>query len=237
MYINFKTLTMKGKLVILLIAQAIVFTSCFTKEVNQAAPKTADPDDLVVKYFQNRGPESDKTVHYETIQPSENTENKIFTDLAENKKINVKDDVISESKQEKTKKKIGYTEPEFALKKSERSETKIAEKPVSETTQEPEKKTEIIPEQDFKVVSGSFQIKQNAERFVNTLKASGYEETYYQYADNGFYRVIVKVLPQEQEARSYLSEYREKDQKYNRAWLLYKKLKEDEQLALTKLLR
>jgi len=227
---------MKGKLVILLIAQVVVFTSCFTKEANRAAPKTAEPDDLVVRYFQNRGPESDKKVHYATIQPSENTDKKVYTDPTKAETIIAENDATSEVKKENTEKKIGFSEPEFAFKKAESTKTKKTEKTVFKTkpVQEPEKKTEKIPEQDFKVVTGSFQIKQNAERFVNTLKASGYEETYYQYADNGFYRVIVKVLPQEQEARSYLKEYRDKDRKYKRAWLLYKKLKEDEQLALTK---
>lgn len=226
---------MKGKFVILLIAQAILFTSCFTKEANRAAPKTAGPDDLVVQYFQNRGPESDKEVHYATIQPAENTEKKVFTDSVQDEIINAENNATAKIKQE-TEKKIGFTEPEFALKKSESTKTELSEKPVSETKPElkPEKKNETIPEQDFKVVSGSFQIKQNAERFVNMLKASGYKEAYYQFADNGFYRVIVKVLPREQQARSYLKDYKEKDQHYNRAWLLYKKLKEDEQLALTK---
>jgi cell division protein FtsN len=218
---------MKGKLIVILITPAVLFTSCFTQEANRAAPKTAEPDDVVVRYFQNQGPESDKKVHYATIQPSESKENKVFTEPAKDEKINTEDDQNAATKQEKTAEKIGYTEPEFALKKSESTETKTAENPGPETKQamEPEKKNEIIPEQDFKVVSGSFQIKQNAERFVNTLKTFGYDETFYQFANNGFYRVYVKVLPREQEARSYLEDYRQNEQKYNRAWLLHEKNK------------
>lgn len=75
----------------------------------------------------------------------------------------------------------------------------------------------------FHIVSGSFLTKLYAEMFVSSLQGKGYANTYLNFADNGFYRVIVQKYPNEVEARQYLQGYREDNPKYAAAWLFYKR--------------
>jgi hypothetical protein len=75
----------------------------------------------------------------------------------------------------------------------------------------------------YHIVSGSFQNKDNADRFAGYLKGIGYGNTYVRFFDNGFNRVIVQRYTNEVEARQYLQGYRADNPKFAGAWLFYNK--------------
>jgi hypothetical protein len=73
----------------------------------------------------------------------------------------------------------------------------------------------------YHIVSGSFRNKILADRFAEHLKNIGYGNTYVQFFDNGFNRVIVQRYNNEVEARQYLQGYRIDNPSYADAWLYY----------------
>ncbi|MBN1820048.1 MAG: hypothetical protein JXR31_14525 [Prolixibacteraceae bacterium] len=83
----------------------------------------------------------------------------------------------------------------------------------------------------YHIVSGSFQNKLYADMFAEHLKNIGYGNTYVQFFDNGFNRVIVQRYNNEVEARQYLQGYRGDNPLYADAWLYYKLSLENDPMA------
>lgn len=83
----------------------------------------------------------------------------------------------------------------------------------------------------YHIVSGSFQNKLYADLFADHLKNIGYGNTYVQFFDNGYNRVIVQRYSNEVEARQYLQGYRLDNPLYADAWLYYKIELNDDPIA------
>jgi hypothetical protein len=111
-------------------------------------------------------------------------------------------------------------------------ETKEIEKHVNEVVKSLMQKSG--KEVYYHIVSGSFQNKNNADRFASYLKNIGYGNTYVRFFDNGFNRVIVQRYIIEVEARQYLQGFRDDNPKYADAWLFYNKDFDEGPLAYIK---
>ena len=191
--------------------------------------KTTTPGDLKVKYFQNRAPGTNQTLNETQLQPEKESKNLITQNEtpAIHPKTTTQDDTNVKYIQKLEPQKSQEKEvAQLQAEKESKNLTGPDQIPPSQINKTPEKSTQQQsakkPEtQIYRIVSGSFKIKSNAERFVVTLKNMGYPLTFIEKSDNGFHRVIVQKIMNETEARQYLSAYRISHPKYARAWLLY----------------
>lgn len=237
---------MKNFFLTALIVVFILIQSCITQEKTTIPKKITTPGDIPIAYFQNPVADKNQTKDVVQMQPEVENKNLVVQDnastispkTAEPKNI----PVVSFQNQEPDKnqtKQVAQLQPESENKNlTEKDQTDIppVDKEAKNTTLNKSFQSRVTnqPEQQiFNVVSGSFRIKPNAERFVNTLKNIGYPLTFMQKGDNDFYRVIVQEIFNETEARQYLQAYRENHPKYVRAWLLYDHVIDINELAFS----
>ena len=95
---------------------------------------------------------------------------------------------------------------------------------------------ELIEENIFHVVTGSFNLKKNAHRLATSLKNNGYDQTCVEfYETEGLYRVIVQRYDNEESAEAYLHQFRNENPILDLAWLYQGKKMQQEYLALSQL--
>ena len=178
----------------------VVFFSCSTPELTTIPPKMTEGNDFPVEYFQNYTDGNAKNQHLVQIFP-------------EKKQINPeinKPDIPSAKNTVTDEKIIESASGDEMYKKQDTSSLQSLH-------------TDYQDEKIFRIVSGSFLFKSNAEQFVKILKNIGYKSTFIEQSDKGFNRVIVEKNFNEFEARQYLQNYKEIHPEYKGVWLLYDK--------------
>jgi len=77
-------------------------------------------------------------------------------------------------------------------------------------------------ENQFFVIVGSFEYKENAEQFIRQINEQGFD-AFMLLTDFGFHRVSVNSFEKEADARESVQKIRSNYEEYNDTWLLIKR--------------